>query len=133
MGDLMDQTPPEVISKVLLEEKLYKTWFYQRVVLIGDACHKMLPNSGRGAVNAMLDAIVLANALFDRQVIREQSLKNVQGAFKQYYEERYPQAVFELEQSKRMARVVAGQVNECRSRNNLCSKKKSRHANITQQ
>ncbi|KAG0042979.1 hypothetical protein BGZ83_011958 [Gryganskiella cystojenkinii] len=109
MGDLVDLTPPEVISKVMLEEKLYKTWFHQRVVLIGDACHKMLPNSGRGAVNAMLDAIVLANALFDHQVIQEQSLKNVKGAFKQYYNERYPHAVDELERSKRMARVVAGQ------------------------
>ncbi|GJJ72013.1 hypothetical protein EMPS_04370 [Entomortierella parvispora] len=109
MGDLVDMTPPKVISRVVLEEKLYKTWFHGRVVLMGDACHKMLPNSGRGAVNAITDAIVLANALHDCQITHDQSLGNLKAAFKRYYKERYPQAVAELERSKRMARVVAGQ------------------------
>ena len=109
MGDLFDQTPREVVSKVVLEEKLYQTWYHGRVVLIGDACHKMLPNSGRGAVNAMLDAVVLTNALYEK-VALSASLENVQEAFEEYYEERYPHAVAEIERSKRMARVVAGQV-----------------------
>lgn len=109
MGDLFDQTPREVVSKVVLEEKLYQTWYRGRVVLIGDACHKMLPNSGRGAVNAMLDAVVLTNALYEK-VALSASLENVQEAFEEYYEERYPHAVAEIERSKRMARVVAGQV-----------------------
>ncbi|KAF9292924.1 hypothetical protein BGZ88_005958 [Linnemannia elongata] len=108
MGDLFDQTPREVVSKVVLEEKLYQTWYHGRVVLIGDACHKMLPNSGRGAVNAMLDAVVLTNALYEK-VALSASLENVQVAFEEYYEERYPHAVAEIERSKRMARVVAGQ------------------------
>ncbi|KAG0273279.1 hypothetical protein BGZ95_010902 [Linnemannia exigua] len=108
MGDLFDQTPREVVSKVVLEEKLYQTWHHGRVVLIGDACHKMLPNSGRGAVNAMLDAVVLANALYEK-VAESASLENVQEAFGEYYNERYPHAVAEIERSKRMARVVAGQ------------------------
>ncbi|KAF9147580.1 hypothetical protein BG015_010739 [Linnemannia schmuckeri] len=108
MGDLFDHTPREVVSKVVLEEKLYQTWYHGRVVLIGDACHKMLPNSGRGAVNAMLDAVVLTNALFEKVALLA-SLENVQEAFKEYYEERYPHAVAEIERSKRMARVVAGQ------------------------
>ncbi|KAG0371812.1 hypothetical protein BGX24_001144 [Mortierella sp. AD032] len=108
MGDLFDQTPREVVSKVVLEEKLYQTWHHGRVVLIGDACHKMLPNSGRGAVNAMLDAVVLTNALYEK-VAESASLENVQEALKEYYNERYPHAVAEIERSKRMARVVAGQ------------------------
>ncbi|KAF9549861.1 hypothetical protein EC957_002432 [Mortierella hygrophila] len=108
MGDLFDQTPREVVSKVVLEEKLYQTWYHGRVVLIGDACHKMLPNSGRGAVNAMLDAVVLTNVLYEK-VVLSASLENVQEAFEEYYEERYPHAVAEIERSKRMARVVAGQ------------------------
>ncbi|KAF9125056.1 hypothetical protein BGW39_007682 [Mortierella sp. 14UC] len=108
MGDLFDQTPREVVSKVVLEEKLYQTWHHGRVVLIGDACHKMLPNSGRGAVNAMLDALVLTNALYEK-VALSASLENVQEAFGEYYNERYPHAVAEIERSKRMARVVAGQ------------------------
>ncbi|KAG9071759.1 hypothetical protein KI688_005975 [Linnemannia hyalina] len=108
MGDLFDQTPREVVSKVVLEEKLYQTWYHGRVVLIGDACHKMLPNSGRGAVNAMLDAVVLTNALYEK-VVLSASVENVQEAFEEYYKERYPHAVAEIERSKRMARVVAGQ------------------------
>ncbi|KAG0065292.1 hypothetical protein BGZ90_001833 [Linnemannia elongata] len=109
MGDLFDQTPREVVSKVVLEEKLYQTWYHGRVLLIGDACHKMLPNSGRGAVNAMLDAVVLTNALYEK-VALSASLENVQVAFEEYYEERYPHAVAEIERSKRMARVVADMV-----------------------
>ncbi|KAF9903126.1 hypothetical protein EC991_004152 [Linnemannia zychae] len=108
MGDLFDQTPREVVSKVVLEEKLYQTWYHGRVVLIGDACHKMLPNSGRGAVNAMLDAVVLTNALYEK-VALSASLENIQVAFGEYYNERYPHAVAEIERSRRMARVVAGQ------------------------
>ncbi|KAF9093218.1 hypothetical protein BGX29_010036 [Mortierella sp. GBA35] len=108
MGDLFDQTPCEVVSKVVLEEKLYQTWYYGRVVLIGDACHKMLPNSGRGAVNAILDAVVLTNALYEKAAL-EPTIENIQEAFKEYYDERYPHAMAEIERSKRMARVVAGQ------------------------
>ncbi|KAF9150602.1 hypothetical protein BGX20_005637, partial [Mortierella sp. AD010] len=36
MGDLIDATPKEVICKVMLEEKLFKTWTHGRTVLIGD-------------------------------------------------------------------------------------------------
>lgn len=54
MGDLIDLTDPETISKVLLEQKLFDTWYHGRTVLMGDACHKMLPNAGRGAMNAMV-------------------------------------------------------------------------------
>ena len=48
MGDLIDATPPESISKVMLEEKIFTAWYHGRTVLIGDAAHKMLPNFGRG-------------------------------------------------------------------------------------
>ncbi|KAF9923334.1 hypothetical protein FBU30_006604 [Linnemannia zychae] len=108
MGDLFDQTPRETVSKVVLEEKLYQTWYHGRIVLIGDACHKMLPNSGRGAVNAMLDAIILTNALYEKAAL-DPNLENTEEAFREYYDERYPHAIAEIERSKRMARVVAGQ------------------------
>ncbi|KAF9176063.1 hypothetical protein BGZ49_006761, partial [Haplosporangium sp. Z 27] len=36
MGDLFDATPNELISKVFLEEKLFKTWHHGRTVLLGD-------------------------------------------------------------------------------------------------
>lgn len=36
LGDLFDRTPKDLISKVMLEEKLFDTWFSDRVVLLGD-------------------------------------------------------------------------------------------------
>lgn len=33
---LIDNTPKDLISKVMLEEKVFKTWYHQRTVLIGD-------------------------------------------------------------------------------------------------
>jgi len=36
MNDFIEATPPELISKVFLEHKLFKTWHHGRTVLIGD-------------------------------------------------------------------------------------------------
>ena len=36
IGDLIDLTPVDLISKVVLEEKVFKTWYSGRTVLIGD-------------------------------------------------------------------------------------------------
>lgn len=36
LGDLYDLTPQELISKVMLEEKVFKTWHHGRTVLLGD-------------------------------------------------------------------------------------------------
>ena len=36
LGDLIDWTPKENISKAMQEEKVFKTWYGLRTVLIGD-------------------------------------------------------------------------------------------------
>ncbi|KAG0019893.1 hypothetical protein BGZ80_005111 [Entomortierella chlamydospora] len=36
VGDIIGTTPKELVSSVVLEEKLFKTWYNKRVVLIGD-------------------------------------------------------------------------------------------------
>jgi len=36
IGTLIDNTPKDLISKVMLEEKVFKTWYHQRTVLLGD-------------------------------------------------------------------------------------------------
>lgn len=36
LGDLIDATPRETISRVFLEDKLFETWNQGRTVLIGD-------------------------------------------------------------------------------------------------
>lgn len=108
IGDMIEATPRELISRVVLEEKLHQTWFHKGTVLMGDAAHKMLPNSGRGGVNAILDAVVLANAIYE--IAEMPSAANVQHAFRQYYEERFPLAEADVYSSRQAARLFAGQV-----------------------
>ncbi|KAK3834914.1 MAG: hypothetical protein JOS17DRAFT_773038 [Linnemannia elongata] len=74
MGDLFDATPTERVSKVYFEDKLFDTWTHGRTILIGDAAHKLLPSTGAGAVNAMQDAVILANCLYD---IKPTSFENI--------------------------------------------------------
>ncbi|KAK3835608.1 MAG: hypothetical protein J3R72DRAFT_451234 [Linnemannia gamsii] len=86
IGDLIDWTPRELISKVMLEEKVFQTWFGGRTALIGDACHKLSPAGGAGAGNAIHDAIVLANyinALPLHPVVEE-----IEAAFECYKNDR---------------------------------------------
>ncbi|KAF9948642.1 hypothetical protein BGZ70_002138 [Mortierella alpina] len=106
MGDMIDATPKERISKVYLEEKLFETWYHGRTVLIGDACHKMLPQAGQGAINAMQDAVILANCLYD---MGEPNVTNIKAAFQQYYDLRYPHAKTQFANSKFMAKLMSGQ------------------------
>lgn len=42
IGDLINSTPDNAVSKVALEEKLYKTWHNERVVLIGDGMQQVI-------------------------------------------------------------------------------------------
>ncbi|KAF9161295.1 hypothetical protein BGX20_002154 [Mortierella sp. AD010] len=107
IGDLINSTENDNVTKVMLEEKLYTTWHHGRTVLMGDACHKMLPNAGRGAINAMLDAVILANSLYE--IAKDATYSNIRSAFEEYYNERFPKAKADLESSKRMASLVSGQ------------------------
>ncbi|KAF9383018.1 hypothetical protein CPC16_009091 [Podila verticillata] len=86
MGDLIDRTPKDLISKVVLEEKVFETWFNGRTVLLGDACHKLNPAAGVGAITAMHDAVALANWIATLQTKDRDELSVI---FKEYYEERY--------------------------------------------
>ncbi|KAF9347663.1 hypothetical protein BGX26_000865, partial [Mortierella sp. AD094] len=47
MKEIFDATPKNLILKVFLEEKVFQTWYNGRSVLIGDACHKLLPGAGQ--------------------------------------------------------------------------------------
>ncbi|KAF9427025.1 hypothetical protein BGZ76_002500 [Entomortierella beljakovae] len=107
IGQFIDQTPKDRISKVFLEEKMFETWHDGLTVLIGDAAHKMLPSAGQGAVNAMQDAVILANSLYD--ISDDPSRKNIKAAFKDFKEQRYPHVQNQFDISKVMAKVMFGQ------------------------
>jgi 6-hydroxynicotinate 3-monooxygenase len=54
---------PEVRKWALVERDPLPRWTEDRVVLIGDACHPMLPYMAQGASSSMEDAVVLARCL----------------------------------------------------------------------
>ncbi|KAG0288742.1 hypothetical protein BGZ96_007498 [Linnemannia gamsii] len=101
MGDLYDLTPKDLISKVMLEEKVFTTWYYGRYVLMGDACHKLSPSGGHGAVTAMHDAIALANLIYAMPTWRSEDITTI---FKEYQEERYPAVMESFKNSQLMSK-----------------------------
>ncbi|KAF8982511.1 hypothetical protein BGZ46_001123 [Entomortierella lignicola] len=107
MKEMFDATPKELVSKVFLEEKIFQTWHHGRSVLIGDACHKLLPGGGQGAVMAMKDAVVLANCIYK---MKDSSSSSVKSAFESYYEQRFPEADVQFRSSTLMSKVMGGQV-----------------------
>ncbi|KAG0011460.1 hypothetical protein BGZ80_000672 [Entomortierella chlamydospora] len=106
LGDLIDATPKENTSRVFMEDKLFETWHHGRTVLIGDACHKLLPSSGQGAVNAMQDAVILANCIYELKSTAED---DVAEALRDFKEQRYPHVKRQYEASKMSAKLLYGQ------------------------
>ncbi|KAG0257472.1 hypothetical protein DFQ27_005083 [Actinomortierella ambigua] len=90
--DLIQATPLDRVSKVLLEEKMFESWYSGRVVLIGD-----------GASQAILDAAYLVNLFVD---LRSTSLKELTMAFEDYYQARSNTAKLALDSSRDMANVI---------------------------
>ncbi|KAF9193446.1 hypothetical protein BGZ51_003250 [Haplosporangium sp. Z 767] len=106
LGDLIDATPRENITRVYLEDKLFETWHDGRTVLIGDACHKLLPSSAQGAVVAMQDAVVLANVLYD---LKSLAPEDISDALHDYQKQRYPHVKEQFEAGKTNAMLMYGQ------------------------
>ncbi|KAG0009428.1 hypothetical protein BGZ80_002403, partial [Entomortierella chlamydospora] len=96
MKDLFDTTPQHLISKVFLEEKIFQTWHRGRVVLIGD-----------GAVMAMLDAVVLANCLYNMD---DKSDESIEKAFSDYYKQRFFDAENKVNSSGIFTRILYGHI-----------------------
>ncbi|KAG0334035.1 hypothetical protein BG000_008695 [Podila horticola] len=78
IGDLIDRTPKHLISKVMLEEEVFDTWY---------ACHKLNPSGGAGALTAMNDTVAVANWVSS---LEGTSLARVKAIFQEYYSERFP-------------------------------------------
>ncbi|KAG0359370.1 hypothetical protein BG005_000918 [Podila minutissima] len=90
-GALLEHTRSDKISKVLLEEKIFKTWSSGRVVLLGDACHKLYPSGGQGANQAIMSAVSLANLLYQ---LPSNRLEDVETCFHTYRAQRRFQVWF---------------------------------------
>ncbi|KAF9204205.1 hypothetical protein BGZ59_001204 [Podila verticillata] len=100
IGDLLDRTPKDLISKVMLEEKVFDTWHGGRVVLLGDGT--LNPAGGAGALTAIHDAVALANWI---NTLESPTLSDLDTVFKEYHEERHPVAEELLASSQVLNRV----------------------------
>ncbi|KAF9124985.1 hypothetical protein BGW39_007751 [Mortierella sp. 14UC] len=92
LGDLYDLTPKDMISKVMLEEKVFKTWHHGRTVLLGD-----------GAVTAFHDAIALANLIY---AAPSRTSSDVTQIFEDYHKERLPAVLESFRNSQLMAKFM---------------------------
>ncbi|KAF9099768.1 hypothetical protein BGX29_004969 [Mortierella sp. GBA35] len=104
MGDLYDLTAPDLISKVMLEEKVFQTWHSGRIGLLGDACHKLNPSGAQGAVSAMHDAIALANLIYALPSTPTSS--DIENMFSDYQAERIVPVNESYNNSKALAKVM---------------------------
>ncbi|OAQ33088.1 FAD/NAD(P)-binding domain-containing protein [Linnemannia elongata AG-77] len=103
MGDLYDLTPQDRISKVMLEEKVFQTWYSGRTVLLGDACHKLNPSGAHGAVTAMHDALALANLIY---ALPNKTSVAIEEAFSEYQAERIGPVTASYNASKALSMVI---------------------------
>ncbi|KAF9898009.1 hypothetical protein EC991_001153, partial [Linnemannia zychae] len=67
--------------------------------------HKLLPSSGTGALNAMQDAIILANRLYD---IYPTSFESIKDALSAYKEERFIAVKDQYPQSHMSEKLIYG-------------------------
>ncbi|KAF9395083.1 hypothetical protein CPC16_009343 [Podila verticillata] len=103
LNDSFRNSPKELISKVMLEEKVFETWYDRRTVLLGDACHKLNPAGGAGAQTAIQDAIALANWICAAQ---SRDMDDIEATLKEYQNERVPIAKETFETSRLFTNIA---------------------------
>ncbi|KAF9377383.1 hypothetical protein CPC16_011848 [Podila verticillata] len=103
VGELIDCTPREVMAKVMLEDRHFKTWFHGRTVLLGDACHRSAPFTGKGANESILDAAVLASLIYDMPSSNQQEIHML---LKKYAQTRSPITKKVVDQSGKVGALL---------------------------
>ncbi|KAF9997937.1 hypothetical protein BGZ79_008383 [Entomortierella chlamydospora] len=106
MGDLFDATPKDLISKVFIEEKMFKTCCDSRSVLIGDAWHKFHPAGGKGNSGTKHCIGSTGRTLVS---MKDSGLSSINWAFGEYYKQRYGRNVAVFNGSATFAKFLNGQ------------------------
>jgi 2-polyprenyl-6-methoxyphenol hydroxylase-like FAD-dependent oxidoreductase len=73
-------------------------WSQGAVTLLGDAAHPLLPHTGQGAAQAIVDGVTLGRLLAGNA--------DILGALRAYQAERHPKTTTLLHQGRRTARVM---------------------------
>lgn len=106
----MDATPKDYMGQAITEQTLFETWYHGRTVLIGDASHRMLANAAhQGAVNGMLDAVILSNLIHHLPAASPENLAEI---FKEFQTDRYAQAKSHMHMNNKMNKFMSGQVTK---------------------
>jgi 2-polyprenyl-6-methoxyphenol hydroxylase-like FAD-dependent oxidoreductase len=82
----------------LVDRDPIRFWGKGNVTLLGDAAHPVLPHTGQGAAQAIVDAVTLGKAL------REDT--NVERVLRSYERERLDKTATLLKQGRRTARIM---------------------------
>ncbi|MEX2271580.1 MAG: FAD-dependent monooxygenase [Vicinamibacterales bacterium] len=83
----------------LVDRNPLPSWGSGHVTLVGDAAHLLLPHTGQGAAQAIVDAVVLAKSL--------SATTDIERALRAYERERIPKTAALLAQGRRTARLMA--------------------------
>jgi len=83
---------------VLVDRDPLPSWGDGRVTLIGDAAHPMLPQTGQGAAQAIVDAVTLGQMLTGET--------DVEGTLRAFEAERQPKTAALVRQGRRTARFM---------------------------
>lgn len=103
------------------EEGVAQKWYHDRVVLVGDAAHKMTSINGLGAVSGGLSAAVLANSLHALlQKTPSPSTEDLEAAFADYQATRLPVTTQIVNYGARatLAATWTGEYTEAKDREN---------------
>ncbi|KAH8167170.1 hypothetical protein CIB48_g1074 [Xylaria polymorpha] len=95
-----------------LEEGIVKHWSWNRLVLVGDACHKFTPNYGLGYNNGIQDVVVLVNELhqamtLDRSGNSAPALSTLTNALSRYQAARIESLQEDYNSSASLTRMSA--------------------------
>ena len=83
----------------LVDRDPLRWWGSGVVTLLGDAAHPLLPHTGQGAAQAIVDAVTLGKAVHNST--------NLEASLRAYERERIPKTATLLAQGRRTARVMA--------------------------
>jgi 2-polyprenyl-6-methoxyphenol hydroxylase-like FAD-dependent oxidoreductase len=83
---------------VLVDRDPLPSWGDGRVTLIGDAAHPMLPQTGQGAAQAIVDAVTLGRMLTGKT--------DVEGTLRAFEADRQPKTAALVRQGRRTARFM---------------------------
>ncbi|KAG0225386.1 hypothetical protein BGW42_004456 [Actinomortierella wolfii] len=99
---LFKATLPNTIGRLGRETKVYDAWHLGRLVLMGDACHKVLPYWGHPFAQAALDSIELHKALYRIAHSEEISTKDMEDILEGYVKVRMAEAKKSIVSSRKL-------------------------------